>query len=66
MIKFEFALEDVDAENLFGCIQSRINQNSVCIMDALFDGNGELIKSYQEDSKYYEQLKLKLTNHRIK
>jgi hypothetical protein len=65
MIKFEFTLDEKDAENLFQCIRAQINLNNEKIMYALIEANADLVKHYQNDNAYYEQLKLKMTNTRI-
>jgi uncharacterized small protein (DUF1192 family) len=42
MIKFEFTVEDVDAENIMSCLSDRINKENMDIMD-------EMVKQHQSD-----------------
>lgn len=66
MIKFEFELSDIDAENLFGCIQDSICYcYEMSMQEQSSADNLNLTKFYQKRIEYLNELKLKLHNTKV-
>jgi hypothetical protein len=66
MIHFDFTLDDIDAENLFGALQHEIQNIHMNIGDEMAAENRpEYISWYRERIKYIEELMQKLTHTRI-
>ena len=65
MVKFEFELSDIDAENLFGCITCEINDCNEKIMNNIEMKNRFGVEWYKNRIEYLQHLKTKLTNTRI-
>jgi hypothetical protein len=63
MIHFDFVVDDVDAENIIGCIDAAINK---CVV---MKHRGKMTKPYvewfEEHMAYLEELKSKMKNTRI-
>jgi len=62
VIKFNFELGDVDAENLSDIIRSQIDRNNMRIIDCIADGDNELIDYYKRDNEYIKYLLSKIFN----
>ena len=56
MIKFNFELDDIDAENLSDIIRLQIDRNNMRIIDCIADGDNELIDYYKRDNEYVKYL----------
>jgi hypothetical protein len=66
MVKFKFELSDIDAENLFGCINSEIDNCLETILKAKFKGfTSSDYNWYTSRIEYLQHLKTKLTNSRV-
>lgn len=64
-IKFEFTLEDADAENLFGCISACIVMSNERLMEAIAEGNQSMQNVYRNDIAYLQNLKTKLLHVQV-
>mgnify|MGYP000857426701 CR=1 FL=1 len=64
-VKFEFTLEDADAENLFECINTRILMSSNQFAKAIVQKDEQLQAVYRNDVKYLQGPKAKLLNTRV-
>lgn len=73
MIKFNFTVSDVDAENIMSCLQDRINNENMEIIELIHNKHLTLDKKekkeiqsqidwYRGSIKYTEELKLKMKN----
>lgn len=56
MVKFEFTLSDVDAENILSIIREPILKYHSLIMDSIIEGNDEMKKYYNSEIDYIENL----------
>lgn len=66
MIKFEFVLEDDEAEGLMEAVQSYIQKLHIHILDELVDKNRqEYISEYKNIIEYYKNIKSKMHNTRV-
>ena len=74
MIHFDFKLDDIDAENLFDCIQQEQNHMQEKEVECLFqvsmgEGNAEELKAkmkwFKDHRAYLESLMKKLTHKRV-
>jgi hypothetical protein len=64
MIHFDFIVDDIDASNIFECIQAEISK---CLMRKLRSNTTpEESDWYDAHAKYLEGLKLKMKNKLIK
>ena len=63
-VKFEFTLEDADAENLFGCTTSiLISKNR--LGKAIVENDEQMQQACLRDVEYFQSLKSKLLNTRV-
>ena len=70
MIRFDFTVSDVDAQNILQIMRERINANNVKIIDHMVqvlvqEGHEEYIAAYRRDNEYVEGLIQKMTNTRV-
>ena len=66
MVKFEFELSDVDAENLFGCIEEEITQCRLKILKNIKYGEEDpVVLWYNNRIEYLSFLKTKLYNTKV-
>ena len=70
MIRFDFTVSDVDAQNILQIMRERINANNVKIIDHMVqvlvqEGHEEYIAEYRRDNEYVEGLIKKMTNTRV-
>ena len=64
-VKFEFTLEDADAENLFGCINDCMMMSSNRLRKAIVAKDEQLQKAYRKYVEYLQGLKSKLLHTRV-
>lgn len=63
MIHFDFIVEDVDAENIFYCIQDRINK---CLhRKLLINTTKDEDEWYEKHIEYLKELKTKMKNTNV-
>lgn len=61
MIQFNFTLDDIDTDNLFGCLQSEIVDMQERIMDEMSEQNRiEFINYYRNRILYIQELMQKM------
>jgi len=65
MVRFDFTLNDVDAEFLMDVVHSRIKHNLVKMIKATANNQTELLTAYERENEYVEQLINKMTNTRV-
>lgn len=63
MVKFEFELSDVNAENLFGCIDKEIYACKITISESLVKDS--YTQWYENRIEYLSVLKTKLHNTKV-
>ena len=56
MIKFNFTLSDIDAENFMTLLKSNINFNNEKIQDEMLNDNEFVINAYKRDNEYINSL----------
>ena len=61
MVKFEFTMQDADAENLISCIQDQSTRSmlsaSKFLKPNLSDGESKMYDHYMRDAAYFQKLK---------
>lgn len=61
MIQFNFTLDEIDTDNLFGCLQSEIVDMNERIMDEMCEQNRvEYINYYRNRISYIQELMQKM------
>ena len=71
MVKFEFIMEDVDAENLMRAIHSYANDQHDAIIDIIVNPDLTVeekrmyIASYKDSYDYYKNLITQMANYRV-
>lgn len=65
MIKFEFTMSDVDAENIFNCIHSHICDMRAKRIEYIQDGYGAEAKWMVAHIAYLETLMPQMSNTRV-
>lgn len=69
MIKFEFVVSEIDAENIMSLFQSDVNRINERIMDEMCSDRVDserVIQNYREQIVYMRELKDKVKNHWVK
>ncbi len=66
MIHFDFVVSDADAENIMGALQTEINHLNEMVIKELMNDNDTMVLHLRESIKYFENLKLKMLNERVK
>lgn len=66
MVKFEFTMQDADAENLTGCIQDRCTRSMLnaakFLKPKLSDEESNMYEYYMRDVAYFQKLKAIVSN----
>lgn len=67
MIRFDFTVSDVDAENIMEIMRGRIIDNNMRIMNLMTHPMPpeQTIQAYRRDNEYVEELIKKMTNTRV-
>ena len=61
MIKFDFTVSDIDAENIISCVQDRINKENQDIMSLMDKKNNLISNGTSEHSKEIIDLNYNIT-----
>lgn len=65
-VKFEFIVDDADAENIMSCINDKMLDLRVAILDEMAAGNNKaFIAAVEKSINYYKELELKMLNSRV-
>ena len=66
MIHFDFIVNDVDAENIMGCIQTEIVNCHMKIQKCIVAEDAQkVIDAYNSRIEYLEELKTRMYNSRV-
>lgn len=62
MFEFKFTLDDIDAENLFGCLHNEVCKCLEYATEALADNKLKDVEWFNQRADYIKDLKSKLKN----